>query len=225
MKTQGMSSAIVTGLLAAWLSAAFPLHARLRPAVAPWPETHLRVLRFDATNGFDTARLGAVSNVNARLEEGWSGYALRMAGTEPALLRLSCVGADGRTNLVPHHGSVRFWFRPYWGSADLKGAGPGADACLIQIADGAQQNGNGWKLAASADGNSLSFRVRSGGQVATVLSAPVLWRKGSGIWWRWFILRLWRRYISMENWRRSRSRLPDCTIWWAVLMRSPLAVM
>jgi hypothetical protein len=86
----------------------------------------------------------------------WSGTSVALgSGTN---LQYRTVETNGWTNLDTGNGTVRFWFKPYWSSANIGGTGPGsASASFIDIYNG----GTNWFLAATPNGNTLQFVTAS----------------------------------------------------------------
>jgi hypothetical protein len=109
---------------------------------------------------------------------GWSGSALRMAGTGASLLAVPEVAMNGKTNL-PATATIRFWFAPDWTSAGAGGSGPGAEVRLLETgAWSAQEATARCALIVDADGDTLRLEAPGGGGVPTVLSAGLEWLAG-----------------------------------------------
>ena len=168
----------VASLLTAAIALA-PLvtQARPRPPFPPVPEKSLASWRFDDPTN---VAAGALLTVNPCAVESWSGYALQMSGTGPALFAVPQFTAQGQTNFLAAAGTLRFWFAPDWGSASEGSQGPGAEARLLEVgawAEGAAQSW--WTLAVTADGNAIRIGADLGGAMSEVLRAPIGWQPGS----------------------------------------------
>ena len=55
----------------------------------------------------------------------WSSNAVLVDSASPALLAYNVVETNGNTNINCQTGSVLFWFKPDWSSANAGGNGPG----------------------------------------------------------------------------------------------------
>jgi hypothetical protein len=152
---------------------------RPRPPLPPLPE---RQLLFHA--GFDAPNWGDFSDNQPLLLRGietvesWSGYAVQIAGKEPALLRFPLLDAKGQVRLTPDVGSLRLWFRPAWSSAPL-GGGPGAFGRLVELGAWTPDAALGWwALGVTPEGGSLVFAAQARGQTVEYLKAPIQWQAG-----------------------------------------------
>jgi hypothetical protein len=156
-----------------------PSWAKPRPALPPWPERSLALLRFDATNWWAVQRPAPVAFKNVAWAESWSGFALHLGGAPPRLLQYRAIESAGRTNLNFAAGALRFWFRPDWTSAGLGGAGPGSDARLLEAGQTTPlADASWWALYFSPDGDRLRFGGQVAGQGVDLLDAPIAWQAG-----------------------------------------------
>lgn len=147
-----------------------------RPPLPPFPEGQAGQWRFNLTNKVEANVADAHGYT---LVEGWSGYALQMAGNAARRLLIPSVKEDGRRNVTSGTGTVRFWFAPYWASQSGGGTGPGVWARLLEFGR-ADETGFWLSLAAQPDGNGLKVSARINGVATTLLDAPVQW--GSNQW-------------------------------------------
>ena len=110
----------------------------------------------------------------------WISHGLRMSNASPARLRYRDVEADGRANLQMRHGTVRFWFKPFWHSG--AGKGPGSAARLVEAGtNAAPAEATGWwALHLNPDGTELIFASQTNGLSATNLTATVSFT--SNVW-------------------------------------------
>jgi Concanavalin A-like lectin/glucanases superfamily len=154
--------------------------AKPRPPLPPMPENVLNLWRFDTTawqNNPDQAPLLAR---HIGLAESWSGYAVTVAGWDPAQLIFPAVAPSGHVNLNPAAGTLRFWFNPYWSSAGLGGQGTGDSATLLEIGAWSNQGAVGWwTLQISPDGRGLALVANGAAkEQAIMLLAPMAWSAG-----------------------------------------------
>lgn len=172
-------------VIATWLAAAVLLpalgltdaQARPRPAVPPPFEDSLRLWLFDHDGWWQSPYPLALDNIEAI--ESWSGYALKMAGDRPALLRYREVEPSGHTNLTFATGTVRFWFAPNWTSTSLGGKGPGAHGRFHEAGRWTPDATAGWwSLYLNPEGTAIYFSAQSGGVGADFLKADIDWRAG-----------------------------------------------
>src|SRR5687767_9519404 len=107
----------------------------------PWPVVTLNQWRFDGADWFTQLRTAPLAATNLSVVPGWSGYALRMAGSGPSLLALPEMSADGKTNLLANGPTtLRFWFAPDWASTSAGGGGLGAEVRLLETGAWSSQN-------------------------------------------------------------------------------------
>ena len=166
-----------TPLLLLTVGLVFSASANSR-SVRPWvPERNLlNAWRFNSPEEWTNPRTRPLLSVNNLVTESWSGSALLMDGSQPALLALPAVAASGRPNLNTDSGMIRFWFAPRWASASAAGEGPKHEAALAQIAAwDAYQGTVAWSLAISSDGDQLTFSTIQAGQPVPLLEANIAW--------------------------------------------------
>jgi hypothetical protein len=122
----------------------------------PLPEGELNAWRFDDAGWETNARTAPLALINADFAPSWSGYALRMAGTNSAIAAFSHTNFANGTNLMSI-GSVRFWFAGDWSSASAAGTGPGADAVLFETGAWASEDSYvRCSLQIDADGDAIA---------------------------------------------------------------------
>lgn len=127
-----------------------------------------------------TNSLGSVTSSVASLTV-WTNFTVT-----PALLKYHDIESGSNVaNINCRAGTVRFWFKPDWNSANTNGgSGPGTCGRLIEM--GQQTNTSGWwSLYLSSDGTQLMFGSQSGdpfhvGLAQTNLTVPISW--ASNIW-------------------------------------------
>ena len=141
---------------AVFLLLSVPAPAAPRPPLPPLPEMHLREWRFD--NAFRQYPFGEAPPLipEADLVESWSGYALRREGQRAVPFVVPETEPTNRVNFTCGTGTIRFWFRPNWGSASLDGRGPAGFARLVEMVslNGATST-VWWSLYATPDGTAL----------------------------------------------------------------------
>ncbi len=145
-----------------------------RPPLPPIPEGTLSSQRFDDAS----LRPGTEVLVNAggRLVESWSGYALQMSDTEPALVAFAATSRKGKANLSTDEGAIRFWFAPHWESDK----GPGYEARLLEVgAWSATDNVSWWSLVVSADGSTIRLLAHDASPPLELLQARISWAAGA----------------------------------------------
>jgi hypothetical protein len=162
------------------IACTFDAPAKPRPPLPPYPERALKSWRFDDDLWRTNAATAPLAAINLSFVESWSGHALRMAGSEPAILALAEQGRDGRLN-APMNGpaTIRWWFSPEWTSASAGGTGPKAAARLLEVGAWSGREAVGWRaLSIDPTGDAVSFAAESGGARAAVLEAPIQWKGG-----------------------------------------------
>jgi sugar lactone lactonase YvrE len=133
--------------------------------------------RFDDTNTWvgEAGQLPLLTDNLAGVPS-WSSNAVVVDSTSPALLAYRVVEANGNTNINCETGSVLFYFKPDWSSADQGGTGPGSDARLIEMGNYNPAFTNGWwALFLNSDGTQLSFGTSTNGSGAVNLSMNISW--------------------------------------------------
>ena len=90
--------------------------------------------RFDDTNTWvgEEGQLPLLA-ANVAGVPSWSSNAVLVDGVNPALLSYNVVETNGNTNINCQTGSVLFWFKPDWSSANAGGNGPGTWGRLIEM--------------------------------------------------------------------------------------------
>lgn len=81
-----------------------------------------------------------------------------------------------RANINLQNGTVRFWFKPDWGSPDAGGVGPQTDAKLIELGTKGSSDG-WWAVGISPQGTNLVFGTQTNSTLTltTNLSGPISW--------------------------------------------------
>lgn len=156
-----------------------------RMSFPPLPEGELNSWRFDDAAWQTNARTAPLAVINADFAPSWSGYALRMSGTNPAIAAFAYTNLANGANLLSS-GSVRLWFAPDWSSAIAAGAGPGADAVLFETGAWASESSYvRCTLQVDADGDAIRFVLHGTGGPETIFSASLVWN-----WNEWHQLAL-----------------------------------
>jgi len=115
----------------------------------------------------------------------WSSNAMLMDSSSPALLSYRTMETNGDININCQTGSVLFYFKPDWSSADdiQGGTGPGTSGRLIEIGNYDPAFTNGWwSLYFNPDGTQLSFGTSTNGGGMINLSATISW--ASNTWYQ-----------------------------------------
>jgi hypothetical protein len=107
----------------------------------------------------------------------WSSNAVLVDSASPAWIVYNVLESNGHANINCQTGSVLFWFKPDWSSADAGGNGPGTCGRLIEIGDYNPAFTNGWwGLCLNPDGTQLLFGTSTNGGGMTNLTAGISWR-------------------------------------------------
>jgi hypothetical protein len=102
--------------------------------------------------------------------------AVLIDSNNPAILEYRDVETNGNANINCRNGTVRFWFKPDWSSANQGGTGPGSNGRLIEVGNYNPVNTNGWwALYLSSDGTQILFGSSTNGAAATILAANISW--------------------------------------------------
>ena len=166
-------------VVAAFMFCAGGTQARPRPPLPPYPESTLASWRFDNPGLAAGATAPVMFMHDVSLVESWSGYALSMEGKEPKLFVVPAVDEKGKTNLSATTGTIRFWFKPSWGSSTTGGNGPGTPARLFEVGAWTEKQSVGWwSLQFSQAGDAISFVAQSKGECLDILKAPIQWQAG-----------------------------------------------
>jgi hypothetical protein len=146
-----------------------------RMSFPPLPERELNSWRFDDSAWQTNARTAPLALINADSTPSWSGYALRMSGTNSAIAAFAHTNFVNGPNLTSS-GSVRFWLAPDWSSASAAGTGPGKDAVLFETGAWAVESSYvRCSLQVDADGDTIRFVLHGTGGPETILSAALSW--------------------------------------------------
>jgi alpha-tubulin suppressor-like RCC1 family protein len=106
----------------------------------------------------------------------WSSNALLVDSSSPALLAYNVVETNGNTNITCQAGSLLFWFKPDWSSADAGGNGPGTWGRLIEMGNYDPAFINGWwALYLNPAGTQLLFGTSTNGLGMTNLVGNISW--------------------------------------------------
>jgi hypothetical protein len=154
-----------------YLNGTDPAHPDNAP---PW---QLGRWRFDSTNTWagEAGQLPLVAT-NVGGVRSWNTNAVLINNTKPAILCYRDTEANGQANVNLRKGTIRFWFKPDWGSTDHGGAGPGTSGRLIEAGNYHPEFTNGWwALYLNAEGSQLTFGSSTNGAGNTNLSASVSW--------------------------------------------------
>ena len=145
----------------------------------PASVTHKRLgyWTFDDTNTWvgEEGQLPLVAN-NVVGVSSWNTNAVFIDSTNPAILTYRDVETNGNANISLRQGTIRFWFKPDWSSANQWGTGPGCAGRLIEVGNYNPAFTNGWwALCLSPDGTQLTFGSSTNGAGNANLSAYVSW--------------------------------------------------
>ena len=117
---------------------------------------------------------------SADLVESWSGYALRRQGVQVVPYVIPEHEATNRVNFTSDTGTIRFWFRPNWGSPSEGGTGPGSYARLIELVG---VTGTTpvvwWSVYANPQGTALYWSGQGPTGPVDFLSAELHWPAGT----------------------------------------------
>ena len=134
-------------LLLLLCTVALPALAAPRSPLPPFPERALNTWRFDDQGSWGGPLSPPLALVGTRVQEGGSGYALRVGAAQSLVLNcFPLFQADCRPNLTLHAGTVRLWFAPEWTSAAAGGKGPGSFARLIEVGAPSEKAAGWWSL-------------------------------------------------------------------------------
>jgi len=146
----------------------------------PPPWRWLNTWTFNDTNLLSTAGYPPRNSFGLYSVGSFSGNAVWVRGNT-ALLQYNEIEANGVTNITCDAGSLEFWFRPDWSSADSGGSGPGVVARLLELGAYTDDSSYGWwSLYLDSGGTNIYFAAQTNGSGATYLSAPISW---SSNWW------------------------------------------
>ncbi len=113
----------------------------------------------------------------------WSSNAVQIDSVNPSVISYNVVETNGSTNINCQVGSVLFWFRPDWTSANAGGSGPGAWGRLIEMGDYSSALTNGWwSLFLNANGDQLLFATATNDSCMTNLTANISWQ--TNVWYQ-----------------------------------------
>src|SRR4051794_4491119 len=94
------------------------------PGPGASPNRILNAWLFSDTNWLSSSGHAPMAFTNLVNSPGGAGNTLELDSTNSAFLQYHMVEANDRTNLIVESGSLSFWFRPHWTSADQGGTGP-----------------------------------------------------------------------------------------------------
>jgi len=133
------------------------------------PENSLNLWRFDASDWRVHPDKAPLVTQGVAEVESWSGYAVGLSGINPALLAFPATTSSGHVHLSADAGTIRFWFRPYWGSHDAGGQGYGQPVTLTEIGAWSKNGAMGaYSLWVTPDGGTL--RLSGGWQQGFAVS-------------------------------------------------------
>ena len=140
------------------------------------------------TNHLTHVAYPPVSFTNLNVSDLGNGTALVLDSPDPAWLRYHVVENDGTTNLMVNHGSVMFWFAPYWSGTSAGGTGPGVWGRLLEIGSYTPDSSYGWwSLYVDDKGNNLYFSAQTNdfsSNLWTYLPRRFPGLPICGTWWR-----------------------------------------
>lgn len=148
------------------------------PYPAPWRA--LSLWNFDTTNFPSASGLEPRNCFGVQCVPSFRSNAVQVCGLS-ALLLYNETETNGLTNITCDSGSLQFWFRPDWNSANNGGFGPGAYGRLIELGAYTTNASFGWwSLYFDEGGTNIYFGAQTNGAGATYLSVPIQW---SSNWW------------------------------------------
>ncbi|HUA65491.1 MAG TPA: LamG-like jellyroll fold domain-containing protein [Alphaproteobacteria bacterium] len=142
--------------------------------------------RFDDTNTWvgEAGQL-PLSVTNVVGVPNWSSNAVLVDSVDQAVLTYHVVETNGHANLNCQSGSLLFWFKPDWSSANVGGNGPGHWGRLMEMGANDPDLSSGtwmtsstngwWALYLSPDGRQLSFGTSTNGGGTANLTASIAW--------------------------------------------------
>ena len=106
----------------------------------------------------------------------WNTNAARINPNTIAILKYRDVETNGNANINLRNGTIRFWFKPDWTSADQGGTGPQSEGRLIELGSKGSTNG-WWGLLMNSNGTAITFgtQTNSAATLTTNLLAAVSW--------------------------------------------------
>jgi alpha-tubulin suppressor-like RCC1 family protein len=154
------------------------------------PPLELGTWNFDTTNWLGSAGQVPVAFTNLQIVPDWSSNAVYIGMNAPAFLVYNeadtnispviDVGSEVVTqenfsaNITLGVGTINFWFKPDWSSANLGGTGPGTNAELIAVGNHSTDfSADYWGLEFDGTGDTLRFSSEGGGQRYIYCEAPV----------------------------------------------------
>jgi hypothetical protein len=142
---------------------------------------------FDDTNTWVGAQGQLPLTINNIFgQSGWSSNALTVDSLNSASIRYRVVETNHNANILCTQGTVRFWFKPDWGTSNsvppawqnsfVTNSGPQTSATLFCIGTNGAAAGNGyWGLATTPDGGQIQFMTGGDGVITTNLQSSILW--------------------------------------------------
>lgn len=147
------------------------------------PQIRLGYWPFDNTNTWagSAGQLPLVATTNILGVPSWNTNAALIDATNAAVLKYRDVETNGNANVNLRNGTIRFWFKPDWSSADQGGTGPQNEGRLIEVGIKGSTNG-WWGLLVDAAGGSIYFGTQTNGSgtLTTNLTAAISW--ASNVW-------------------------------------------
>ena len=115
---------------------------------------------------------------NSLAVPGIAGRALDIRPDVGSRLTLPDLNADGSANINLRHGTIRFWIKPDWSSANQSGTGPGSWARMIEVGTYSAPSTVGiWTLHFDPDGNHILFASTNAlDQWSPSFAAPISWQ-------------------------------------------------
>jgi len=146
----------------------------------PPPWRWLNTWTFDDTNLLSSAGFPPRNSFGLYSVGSFSGNAVWLTGNS-ALLNYNEMETNGVTNITCDIGTLEFWFRPDWSSANNGGSGPGTFARLLELGAYTQDASYGWwSIYFDSGGTNIYFSAQTNGATTNYLSAPIQW---SSNWW------------------------------------------
>jgi hypothetical protein len=137
--------------------------------------------RFDNTNTWigEQGQLPLVAT-NITGVSSWNTNAVEITAANAVLAYRDVETGSCRANINLRTGTIRFWFKADWTSANAGGTGPQTEARLIEMGNEGTSDG-WWGLVIGSAGTNLYFgtQTNSVATLATNVSAPISWSPGA----------------------------------------------
>ncbi len=107
------------------------------------------------------------------------GNALSHSASGNGQIKYKEIEDNNKANINLREGTIRFLFRPTWGSTNDFSVGPGGEGRLVTVGQYSADASYGeWSLAVTADGSHVFLRTQANGVSTTNLFCPISWAPG-----------------------------------------------